>query len=516
MAGAVVAALGAVVLLEPWTFVSNVYFYDDQFYYFQIARNVAAGHGFTFDGLHKTNGFHPLWLFLLVAIFGLVPGDVAPLRVVAAVEIALVASASIGVLKALSPRLGQGPALVAALLVVAQPGVTHVLRVGMESSLLLCLLVMAWQRWLLLEGEEPATRARWLGLGWCCALAFLARLEAIVVLAALVLLARRRLRTEPWAATHLLAPTALCAVAYLSWNRIAFDTWVPISGMVKIRLASAFWRHSITVQGVAAILQVPWVGERIFHHAFGISSVAFYWPLVNLALLCLAAVAACRWREILRRAIGESGAGFVVLSCILIVIIDKATIRHLGGWEEVPILLATAVLGGVLVSRTPHVARMVATLVLIACAARGPLEMWHAIQRGPYSEILDAALWLRRNTTASERLGSWAGGGILGYFSGRHVVILDGLANDKEFFRRVLEGGDLYGYLRDEGVGWLTAPACSGNPSFSDAFPVVPAPPAVRSRLEREFDLVMYFQDARKSCPGYTLWRASWHADQRE
>ena len=39
---------------------------DDSFYYSQIARQVAMGHGFTFDGLHRTNGFQPLWLFLLI------------------------------------------------------------------------------------------------------------------------------------------------------------------------------------------------------------------------------------------------------------------------------------------------------------------------------------------------------------------------------------------------------------------------------------------------------------------
>mgnify|MGYP001100851924 CR=1 FL=1 len=44
---------------------------DDAFYYFAIARNVAAGLGPTFDGLAATNGFHPLWLLLLTPVFAL-------------------------------------------------------------------------------------------------------------------------------------------------------------------------------------------------------------------------------------------------------------------------------------------------------------------------------------------------------------------------------------------------------------------------------------------------------------
>jgi len=45
---------------------------DDAYYYFTIARNIAHGLGPTFDTLTPTNGFHPLWLLMLVPIFALV------------------------------------------------------------------------------------------------------------------------------------------------------------------------------------------------------------------------------------------------------------------------------------------------------------------------------------------------------------------------------------------------------------------------------------------------------------
>src|SRR5207249_52514 len=64
-------------------------FHDDAFYYFQIARHLAQGRGFTFDGIHPTNGFHPLWLFLLVPIYRIVPGDVPPLLAVGALALLL-------------------------------------------------------------------------------------------------------------------------------------------------------------------------------------------------------------------------------------------------------------------------------------------------------------------------------------------------------------------------------------------------------------------------------------------
>ena len=45
------------------------YLYDDSFYAFKIAQNIAAGRGITFDGVHSTTGFQPLYVFLLVPAF---------------------------------------------------------------------------------------------------------------------------------------------------------------------------------------------------------------------------------------------------------------------------------------------------------------------------------------------------------------------------------------------------------------------------------------------------------------
>ena len=45
--------------------------FDDAFYYFGIARNVAHGHGSTFDGIDLTNGYHPLWMLMASPVYRL-------------------------------------------------------------------------------------------------------------------------------------------------------------------------------------------------------------------------------------------------------------------------------------------------------------------------------------------------------------------------------------------------------------------------------------------------------------
>lgn len=41
---------------------------DDFYYYLKVAQNIAAGHGSTFDGSTLTNGYHPLYMLLLVTV----------------------------------------------------------------------------------------------------------------------------------------------------------------------------------------------------------------------------------------------------------------------------------------------------------------------------------------------------------------------------------------------------------------------------------------------------------------
>src|ERR1700694_622658 len=50
-------------------------FIDDAYYYIIIARNFAFSGIPSFDGLHATNGFHPLWMLLLAGMYRLIGRD---------------------------------------------------------------------------------------------------------------------------------------------------------------------------------------------------------------------------------------------------------------------------------------------------------------------------------------------------------------------------------------------------------------------------------------------------------
>ena len=86
-----------------------------------VARHMAAGHGSTFDGVEPTNGYHPLWLWLLVPVQRLVADPIASMRA------ALLLSGALGL---------------ASLFLVRR----ILTRVGAETAVPFALLLFAWVR----------------------------------------------------------------------------------------------------------------------------------------------------------------------------------------------------------------------------------------------------------------------------------------------------------------------------------------------------------------------------------
>lgn len=512
LAAGVLALAGPVAWLDTTGLVAGLYAHDDCFYYFQIARNLAGGLGFTFDGRHATNGFHPLWLFVITPVFGLVPGDDAPLRVVALLETALVLGAGLLVFRTLRPRVGEPAALLAALLLVAQPGALSVVRCGMESSLLLLLLAAVWRVHLDWRDSAAPSPGRALVLGVLAALAFACRLEAGVIVAALALLDRRRWRGSPAEAAALVVPTVVVAGLLAFWYRTSFGLWLPVSGLVKARWAA----QGDAAQWWVGLARVPWFGERLFQRLFGTfflrdspaAAVAYAVLLVLLALL------AVKERVRLGAAVRRAGLGLPLLAAGFMLLVDKIGLRHMEPWHQAPFLLASALLGGALLVEWPRLARAAAWLALAAVAVRLPVALRaDAATSGP-RYALDAARWLRERTPPGARAAAWNGGGMLGYFSHRSVAVLDGFVNDAAYLRDVIRGGRLEAYLRDEGIGWLGEPGCGAEPDLGPLLarnvrerPGMPVPPEEQARVAAGWRLVAAFHRPGPSgCPGYAIW----------
>lgn len=122
---------------SPPASLMNWYRTDDAYYYFIVARNVAAGHGFTFDLINRTNGFHPLWLFVNVPIFALSSADrILPLRIILMVLAALNAATGVIVYRLLKKYFLFGTAALISMVWVLLPAIHQVTAEdGLEAGL---------------------------------------------------------------------------------------------------------------------------------------------------------------------------------------------------------------------------------------------------------------------------------------------------------------------------------------------------------------------------------------------
>ena len=451
--------------------------YDDAFYYFQIAYHMAEGRFSTFDGgVTRTNGYHPLWLFLITPIYWVFDKTEA-LFAVKAFEIMLVAG---GVaLVAVAARVARLPWI---LLFAVLPAlyVQRGMLWGLEAALVLFMLgalVLAAS----LFARDPA-RWRWLLAAVVFALPW-ARLEcAAVAVAATVALGflewTGRLPGAPAA-----APGGVCAglpsfrllrlhaavplagafagmLVYFAYNGIVFGGMVPVSGAVKALWSQSKWEHAggyDLVENFKAFAQLEvFDGELLT--AF---EVCFY------ALLVWWLARGSRSRGdalLLAFAAGVAGlaAGHLAKFAQNVFFVHPA----LGdfAWYYVPAYLMEALVvplrccvGIYLVRRfvAPRLPRASDVLCLAAVAAAGVVLLAKVDFAEPFRAIDDRAKdshgesWLFAGTSGvlvMDRLlpkdtlvGSWDAG-VIGYFSRLPVVNLDGLVNSYDHKEALEEG----------------------------------------------------------------------------
>jgi hypothetical protein len=302
-----VAAYAILFIWQP-----NPFFADDSFFYLQVARNFALGHGSTFNGLMPTNGYHPLWMLACAAIYSVFPNRIVGFHVIAALIVALNIAVLLLVWRLL--RRLRAPAWVAWTILIP---FLFGLQLGTESSLSAALLAGML---LALHGfiKRPDV---WRGLAFnlLAALAVLARLDSIFVIACLWIAllfwcVDRRRSGETRALRIHLAWIPIYIVlwgTYLASNLYWFGILMPISGLLKSHnghdhVLGANLPHTAQLALIicAASLLILWFRRRdrwfwfaelpffigvLFHAAFIVlrmtSETRWTWSYVSWALL---------------------------------------------------------------------------------------------------------------------------------------------------------------------------------------------------------------------------------------
>ncbi len=163
---------------------------DDAYYYFKVAQNISEGHGSTFDGINKTNGYHPLWMLICIPLFALARFDlILPLRIL----LILMSGLSVGTAILLYRLIGKVfmPAIgaIAAVYWVFDPHINSaVYKQGLETGIaafFVVLLVYKLYEFEVSWRKKASTDRQIIELAILAVLAMLSRLD-LVFLAGIV------------------------------------------------------------------------------------------------------------------------------------------------------------------------------------------------------------------------------------------------------------------------------------------------------------------------------------------
>jgi hypothetical protein len=208
-------------------------FEDDSYYYFTIARNFVDVKSLTFDGLTTTNGFHPLWMFVLIPFFLIFDDQVFVLRAIGVFSIIIVSLAAYNSLIYIKSRYSLLPYYLSTAIILAC--VISFGSTGMETTILVPLIisfVIYLDGSKLLNNSPPKTI---LLLGVLMVFIEFSRLDAvifnIIVLAFLFLLSKS---ASKWKTIIFLGlPSFVFGLVYLVANYKMFGHLNTTSGSVK-------------------------------------------------------------------------------------------------------------------------------------------------------------------------------------------------------------------------------------------------------------------------------------------
>ncbi|MEX0786950.1 MAG: glycosyltransferase family 39 protein [Dehalococcoidia bacterium] len=452
---------------------------DDAFYYFLTADRISNGQGISFDGISPSNGYHPLWLFLLVPLY-LLPGRSLPLHL--GLTLASVLDVIAGGLIGLAAWRLTGNKVVGLFsltfyillprnILASVDGVENALAAMLLSALLL-VVVTAWK-------EPPERWLRWsIATGVLAGLLVLARLEsALVAAAALVALAALRPRPLRWPAPAIVACVAAVVIApWFIWSSIAVGTPVPVSAEATTWLLREHFDAGNPDAGFSDLVRHGYSETRdVMGRA---EDLYLYTRPIALAMLAGVAVVAAHFllfaRGTARRdVIGQVLiAGLPFAAFLAMLLVNSAFRWSVRSWYfawGIPSLaLILGVAFGYLCTLVASVASRArselaptaaqfaiygALVVVMAALFSGHARDSWRIGYFPFQgDNFRAAQYLEAETEPDARVAAF-NAGVVGYFSERTVINLDGVVNVDAY--HALQDHRLLAYLRSAGVQYV-------------------------------------------------------------
>ena len=499
----IVSIIYLIVIFSSNYYVADWFSTDDSFYYFKTAENITNGLGSTFDGISKTNGYHPLWMIIIIPLFFFSNlGLFLPLRLIIMVQLGLAILTMIVLFDFLRTQLPiYLSALISLMWVLLKP-IFDVATNGTESAINGLAITVFWVMFsrVLLSVDSQKYKYKSAGLlGIAAVFAVFSRLDNVFLITIFGFwLGISYLIEQKWefSKAHFkdlfiielsyFLPTTLLLSLYLIWNKLTIGSMMPLSGQVK-----KFWGelegtvYGSRVNGIGELLaemfsrdQGPWtlfftpyyklVDSFKVSYLYGTRTVSLGLILVTVLAFILGFIISKKWEIALKRIIEWS-----IIPLFLGTLVHYSYYKILGylgsrawywvGGSFLIIIVIAVVLENIILTLSDI--KVIKTHYLSICIVFviGFLilkpHLVSSMSRLTYKSdethlYLKKSDWLEQRTEPGSIIGMTGAGTTAYFIKDRVIMNLDGLVNSEEYFIK-LKDGSADDYLEQKEVAYI-------------------------------------------------------------
>jgi hypothetical protein len=479
---------------------------DDAFYYLNIARNVVLGKGVSFDGITPTNGFHPLYLGMLIPLFTIFPTVGVPEKVLThnlelnaqlglSILMLFNAATAFPLYALLKRSISQAAGVIGVVIWLFNPWVLVITLAGVETAPYIFFVALNSFLYIKYRAEyhSQVPYIKLFILGLLCGLTVLARSDGIFLFIAIILDMLIN-RNKTWQIILLLVTCGIVLAPWLLWNYLTFGTFTQVSGLAVFQ-HTHFGMNPSSGEMITILIQST---SRMLL----VCTILIYQSFFLLALLLIMRVLP-RYRGKYERLEKIGSLRFLLFYAFLIFSFYAWYLLRKQFWYFMPLILVASVFSGVMHEAFIRSLRignrnqkniltgMVAGVLLVTFSIgwwvwQSKVYVIYPAEKNGY--IL--AQWIYHETEPEARIGSW-NSGILGYLSGRTVINLDGVVNNN-LYRYVVEKGvsfydlaGLWDYVESMNIKYIT--------DYEDILTSTIIPLTHEASIERRVELVYQF-----------------------
>ncbi len=438
---------------------------EDGFYSLSVSRNIAMGNGITIDGVSATNGFQPLFTFLIVPLVVAIGSNhYTILRMVLVVHwiVFLVASFLLGrIVRDMNPFVDAQIRSVRFWLTVFLylSSVSNFLLSfnGLETGFLLLMYIITWRYYQVSNGNQLK---HYFLFGVCLGLTVL---PGLMLYSFCLLSSFSYYILSSWSTVScsydrisIVSATAfLISSPWWLYNYFQFGTLVPSSGMAQQRWAVSGERIAA---GVSALFQVA--VPSVFVGTATLEGIVF--DVIRIVLVLTMGIFLWKGRRNLLSPDGSMAEVHVlrtmrfglIIVCTTLLLAVWYVFSSFASWFYLryfaplllPGLMAFAFTLSSLWRRFSRIVFVIVSVLLLPI-----LASIYLLCQGKYcSEYYHNQLALIQEHVDSSAIVGAYQSGTIGYFRAR-VVNLDGKVNQEALRRK----SDLIGYIHERHIEWL-------------------------------------------------------------